>query len=152
MGTEPSTQEREALDQRKSAEPVRTSTLVLVAGEGKKFIDLDEDVTVKDLETAVAEGYNSIELLKRYSTISMGPSQGKWSSINTIHLTARANDWTIEETGTTTSRPPFRPTEFGVLAGQMMEPVKYTPIHAWHVAQGAKMMVSGVVAASRALR
>ena len=143
-GSAPSPQARGGLTRCKNEEPVRTSDLVLVNSKGKKFVDFDEDVTLKDLETAVAEGYNSIELLKRYSTISMGPSQGKWSSINTIHLAARANNWSIEETGTTTSRPPFRPTELAVLAGQIMEPVKYSTVHDWHLAHGAEMMVSGL--------
>ncbi|MEM7111308.1 MAG: 2Fe-2S iron-sulfur cluster-binding protein [Chloroflexota bacterium] len=129
----------------KAKEPLRTSAMTYVAGgDGKHFVDLDEDVTVKDVETSIAEGYDSIELLKRYSTISMGPSQGRWSSINTIHLTSRINDWTIEQTGKTTSRPPLQPIEMGVLAGQHMEPEKHTPIHDWHVANGAKMMTAGL--------
>ncbi|MBV7338653.1 hypothetical protein KFU94_62640 [Chloroflexi bacterium TSY] len=60
-------------------------------------MDLDEDVTDKDIDTAIAEGYSSIELLKRYSTISMGPSQGRWASINTIRLTAKQNNQSIAE-------------------------------------------------------
>ena len=64
--------------------------------------------TDKDLETSIAEGYDSLELLKRYSTISMGPCQGKMCSQNTIHLCARAIGRTVTETGTTTARPPGR--------------------------------------------
>ena len=115
-----------------------------IEGNGKRFVDRDEDVTTKDIETAIAEGYSSVELLKRYSTVGMGPSQGRWANSNTIHLTARQNGWSVPETGTTTSRPPTRPVEMGVLAGQMMEPVKYTPIHDWHIQHGAKMMVAGL--------
>ena len=140
----PKPDEETAVRQQKSREPLRTSNLVHVSGSGKQFVDFDEDVTVEDLQTAVAEGYDSIELLKRYSTISMGPSQGRWSSINTVHLTARENGWTVEQTGTTTARPPVRPVEMAALAGQKMEPVRHTPIHDWHVAHGAKMMVAGL--------
>jgi sarcosine oxidase, subunit alpha len=75
-------------------------------------------VTDKDLETAVAEGFDSIELLKRYSTISMGPCQGKMCSLNTIRLCAQANGWSIEQTGTTTARPPTTPVKLASLAGQ----------------------------------
>ena len=128
-----------------AAEKVRrTSTLVSILGQKKQFVCYCEDVTKKDVEMAIAEGYNSIELLKRYSTISMGPCQGKMCSLNTIHLCARANDWTVAETGTTTSRPPMTPVKLGALAGQNMEPVRYTPIHRWHVDRGAKMMVAGL--------
>lgn len=128
----------------KTAESPTTSSLVKVPGKKKRFICFCEDVTDKDLEVAIAEGYNSIELLKRYSTISMGPCQGKMCSLNTIHLCARANGWSVAETGTTTARPPMTPVKLGVLAGQNMEPVKYTPLHQWHVAHGAKMMVAGL--------
>jgi len=129
----------------KAAEPVRTAGLVYVPGGSKKsFISLDEDVSIKDLRDAIAEGYNSMELLKRYSTLSMGPSQGKYESANTMALCAEANGWSIEETGTTTSRPPFTSITLGALAGRMMEPVKYTPMHEWHLARGATLMNAGL--------
>ncbi|MFW6069647.1 MAG: FAD-dependent oxidoreductase, partial [bacterium] len=129
--------------------PRRTSTLVSAGGdedskEGKRFVCFCEDVTDHDIEVSIAEGYNSIELLKRYSTISMGPCQGKMCSANTIHLCARANGWSVGETGTTTARPPATPVSLGVLAGQKMEPLRRTPLHEWHVAQGARMMTAGL--------
>lgn len=132
------------LDASKVAEPPRTSTQVSVPGDGKRFLCYCEDVTDKDLRTSIAEGYNSIELLKRYSTISMGPCQGRMCSQNTIHLCARANGWTIADTGTTTARPPATPVSLGTLAGQNMEPVQVTPIHDWHRAHNAKMMIAGL--------
>lgn len=125
-------------------EPRRSSTQIIVPGQKKQFLCYCEDVTAKDLQTAIAEGYDSIELLKRYSTISMGPCQGKLCSANTVHLCARANEQTIEQTGTTTARPPMTPVKLGVLAGQTMEPVSYTPIHDWHEQNGGKMMVAGL--------
>jgi sarcosine oxidase subunit alpha len=142
--------EQEAVHTRPAQDaPRRTSTLVNTAdqekGKGKKrFVCFCEDVTHEDLKTAIAEGYNSVELLKRYSTISMGPCQGKMCSVNTIHLCARANGWEVAETGTTTARPPATPVSLGVLAGQQMEPVKVTPVHGWHRDRGAKMMVAGL--------
>lgn len=122
----------------------RTSTLVQVPGTQKQFLCYCEDVTKKDLDMSIAEGYDSMELLKRYSTISMGPCQGKMCSSNAIHLCARANGWTIEQTGTTTARPPMIPVELGALAGQNMEPVQLSPVHDWHAARGAKMLVAGL--------
>lgn len=144
FGKQPSSENFAELEREKANEPPRTSPIVQVPGKGKQFLCYCEDVTDKDLEVAVAEGYNSIELLKRYSTISMGPCQGKMCSVNTIHLCAKANGWTIEETGTTTARPPMTPVKMGSLGGQVMEPVRYTPLHQWHIAQGAKMMVTGL--------
>ncbi len=125
-------------------EPRRTSDRVRISGKKKRFVCYCEDVTDEDLETATAEGYDSVELLKRYSTISMGPCQGKMCSMNTIHLCARANSWTVQETGTTTARAPTTPVTLGALAGQNMEPVQVTPIHEWHLDRGAKMMVAGL--------
>ena len=125
-------------------EPRRTSDRVCVPGKKKRFVCYCEDVTDEDVETAIAEGYDSIELLKRYSTISMGPCQGAMCSMNTIHLCARANGWTVQETGTTTARPPTTPVTLGALAGQNMEPVQTTPIHQWHLDHGANMMVAGL--------
>lgn len=108
------------------------------------FVCLCEDVTVKDIEDAVAEGYRSIELLKRYSTISMGPCQGRMCSMHSLRLCGRFTERTPGEVGTTTNRPPMVPVKLGVLAGQNMEPVRYTPIHHWHVARGARMMTAGL--------
>lgn len=128
----------------KAAEPVRNSAWVYVPGGKKSFISFDEDVSVKDLKDAVAEGYNSMELLKRYSTLSMGPSQGKYENANTMALCAEANDLPVGEAGLTTSRPPFSSVPLGTLAGRVMEPVKYTPMHSWHVARGARLMNAGL--------
>ena len=124
--------------------PRRTSERVCVPGNKKRFVCYCEDVTDEDVQTAIVEGYDSIELLKRYSTISMGPCQGAMCSMNTIHLCARANGWTVQETGTTTARPPTTPVTLGALAGQNMEPVQTTPIHQWHLDHSADMMVAGL--------
>ena len=52
----------------KSAQPARTCRSIHVPGGKMSFVSFDEDVTVKDIRDSVAEGYNSMELLKRYST------------------------------------------------------------------------------------
>ncbi|MDQ3669772.1 MAG: 2Fe-2S iron-sulfur cluster-binding protein, partial [Actinomycetota bacterium] len=46
-------------------------------GKGKCFVCVCEDVTDKDVKRAIAEGFDSIELAKRYTTVTMGPCQGK---------------------------------------------------------------------------
>ena len=57
--------------------------------EGKEFVDFDEDIQVKDLVNACQEGFDSSELLKRFSTIGMGPSQGKHSNMNALRILAQ---------------------------------------------------------------
>ncbi len=144
LGNAPPDAAREALERDKAQEKQRTSERVCIPGKKKRFLCFCEDVTDQDLETALAEGYDSIELLKRYSTISMGPCQGKMCSMNALQLCAQARGQTVQETGRTTSRPPANPVTLGALAGQNMEPVQRTPIHDWHLDRGARMMVAGL--------
>jgi sarcosine oxidase subunit alpha len=143
-GNPPDEDEQSALLRLKSSEPRSTSLRARAPGKKKQFVCYCEDVTQHDLETAIEEGFDSIELLKRYSTISMGPCQGKMCSANTIYLCAQANGWSIPETGMTTTRPPLTPVSLGALAGPHMEPVQQTPIHDWHLTHGAKMMIAGL--------
>ena len=110
----------------------------------KQFVCYCEDVTRKDIKVSIEEGYDSMELLKRYSTVSMGPCQGRMCNMSAMHICAHYNDQSIAETGTTTSRPPVRPVTLGALGGRLMEPVQYTPIHQWHKEQGAKFMNAGL--------
>ncbi|MGD9538571.1 MAG: 2Fe-2S iron-sulfur cluster-binding protein [Alphaproteobacteria bacterium] len=112
--------------------------------KGKDFVDFDEDLQVKDLENAMREGYEHIELLKRFSTNGMGPSQGRTSSMPAVRLAARFLRRSIDETGTTTSRPPVTQAKIGHFAGRSFEPVRYTAMHFRHLEAGAKMMPAGL--------
>jgi sarcosine oxidase subunit alpha len=103
----------------------------------KNFIDLDEDIHLADLVNAHQEGYDSIELLKRYTTVGMGPSQGKLANMNAIRVLARLTGKSIDETGTTTSRPFHQPVSMAQLAGRRFHPVRRTPMHQWHESNGA---------------
>ncbi|PZS05273.1 MAG: sarcosine oxidase [Pseudonocardiales bacterium] len=115
----------------------------LFHGPTDGFVDLCEDVTSKDLATAVAEGYDGAELAKRYTTSTMGPTQGKLEVVNTIAMIAELTGRGIAETGTTTWRPPYAPVTLGALAGRTFEPVRYSPMQPWHSAHGAKPLVAG---------
>lgn len=111
--------------------------------KGKEFVDFDEDLTVRDLTDAVHEGYDDIELTKRYSTVGMGPSQGRYSATNALRVAAAAAGRRLDETGATTVRPPVSGEKLGVLAGRSLEPVRLTPMHHRHVEAGARTMVAG---------
>ena len=106
-------------------------------------VDFCEDVSSKDIIAAVREGYDSIELAKRYTTATMGPTQGKLELVNAVAIAAEATGATIEQTGTTTWRPPYAPITLGALAGRPLEPVRYSPMQPWHEAHGAAPLVSG---------
>lgn len=112
--------------------------------KGKDFVDFDEDLQVADIRNAVSEGYDHIELVKRYSTIGMGPSQGRHSALNAARLTAEATGRDLEAVGQTTSRPPFVAEKMGVLAGRGFEPVRLTAMHHRHLELGARMMPAGL--------
>ena len=107
------------------------------------FVDYSEDITSADLQAAVAEGYDSAELVKRFTTVTMGPLQGKIELVNFIAVVAEATGKTIAETGTTTWRPMYAPVTLGALAGQKYDPIRYSSIQSWHEAHGAKPMVAG---------
>lgn len=111
---------------------------------GKNFIDFDEDLQLKDFYNAAQEGFDNIELMKRYTTVGMGPSQGKHSNMNAVRVLASILDAPIDRVGTTTARPFFHPVPLGHLAGRGFHPVRRTPLHAVHEQLGAVFMEAGV--------
>jgi sarcosine oxidase subunit alpha len=108
--------------------------------KGKEFVDTDEDLTVGEIRDSVAEGYDQIELLKRFSTLGMGASQGRHSSVTALRLLARATGRKPSAVGTTTVRPPVFPEKLGVVAGPHLAPVRRTAMHARHASLGAVFM------------
>ncbi len=111
--------------------------------KGKNFVDFDEDIQVKDFFNAAQEGFDNIELMKRFTTVGMGPSQGKHSNMNAIRILARIRNQPVEKVGSTTSRPFFHPTPFGHLGGRSFHTHRQTAIHAWHEAHHASFVDVG---------
>lgn len=107
------------------------------------FVDFSEDVSSKDILAAVHEGYDSIELAKRYTTVTMGSAQGKLELVNAMAIHAEATGRSLAETGSTTARPPYGPVSLGALAGRIREPVSVSPMQGWHERQGAKPIIAG---------
>ena len=110
--------------------------------EGNKhFIDFQNDVTVADLELAQREGYESVELTKRYTTFGMATDQGKTSNLNGLGVLSEATGKSIPEIGVTTFRPPYTPFSFGSIAGVLTKnlflPIRRTPIYQWHADRNA---------------
>ncbi|HEY7400692.1 MAG TPA: 2Fe-2S iron-sulfur cluster-binding protein [Actinomycetota bacterium] len=111
--------------------------------DGKQFACLCMDVTNKELKTAVAEGFDSMELLKRYTTITMGPCQGKACMLASQRLCARATGSSFAGTAPTTARPPWTPVELGTLAGWRRTPRKESTMHDRHASADADFMWAG---------
>ena len=103
----------------------------------KMFVDFQNDVTAKDIQLALKEGYRSIEHVKRYTTTGMATDQGKTSNINALGIISKLTDTPIHKLGTTTFRLPYTPVTFGALAGRHVKEFfdieRTTPLHQWHV-------------------
>ncbi|HDS1793840.1 2Fe-2S iron-sulfur cluster-binding protein [Pseudomonas putida] len=112
--------------------------------KGKDFVDFDEDLQVRDIVNATRSGYRDIQLVKRFSTVGMGPSQGRHSALPTARLVAHATGRSISETGVTTARPPFQAEKLAHVAGRAFDPYRQTPMHRRHLQAGAKMMPAGI--------
>ncbi len=114
----------------------------------RAWIDLQNDVTVKDVELAHREGYKSVEHLKRYTTLGMGTDQGRTASVLGHAIMAELTSKTIEETGTTVFRPPFTPVPIGAFAGRSrgkdFRPVRHPPSHRWARENDAVFVEAGM--------
>jgi sarcosine oxidase subunit alpha len=111
---------------------------------GKNFVDFDEDLQVSDLNIAYREGFDSVELMKRYSTIGMGPSQGKVSNMNGVRVLADLQGSAVQAIGVTTPRPFTHPVPMGALAGRRLRRQWWTPMHGYHVAEQADVQEAGM--------
>jgi sarcosine oxidase subunit alpha len=107
----------------------------------RHYVDLGRDATVSDLQRALGAGLTSIEHVKRYTTIGTGIDQGRTSGVVTSAIAAAILGQEVGAVGVPTYRPPTVPVSFAQLAardrGLLADPIRTTPIHAWHVANGA---------------
>jgi sarcosine oxidase, subunit alpha len=132
--------------------PAHVSLVGAAAGEGvggiptlvppskRVFVCLCSDVSSQDLCDGIAEGFDHIETLKRYTTATMGPCQGRMCQLLAIGVCARQSGRSIAETGVTTSRPPNPGVTLGALAGGGHHPIRRTPMHYAHEKLGAVWM------------
>jgi sarcosine oxidase subunit alpha len=113
----------------------------------RAWVDQQNDVTVKDVKLANREGFRSVELLKRYTTLGMATDQGKTSNIAGLAILAEEAGKTIPEVGTTIFRPPYTPVPMGALGGRSrgrdFRPYRLTPSHKWAEENGATFVEVG---------
>jgi sarcosine oxidase subunit alpha len=137
-------EQRRRLDEIAAGQPaVAEPPAVAGAGRDKCFACLCEDVTSKDVRTSIDEGYDSIELSKRYLTVTMGPCQGRMCQLGSARLIAKEIGTDLESVGTTTARPPWSSIPLGALAGRPIEPAKRSAIHARHRELGGDVKWAG---------
>lgn len=118
--------------------------------ESKKraWVDLQNDVTAKDIRQSLEEGFSAVEHVKRYTTLGMATDQGKTSNTLGIAIMAAASGNAIPDTGTTVYRPPYTPVAIGAFAGRArgkdFRPFRLTPSHSWAVENGADFVETGM--------
>jgi sarcosine oxidase subunit alpha len=111
--------------------------------QGKEFVDFDEDLQIRDIVNAVRCGYRDIQLVKRFSTVGMGPLQGRQSALPAARLVAEASGRSVSETGVTTARPPFMPEKLAHVAGRMFSPLRESAMRRRHEEAGAQWLMAG---------
>jgi NAD(P)H-nitrite reductase large subunit len=85
---------------------------------GKVILCRCEDVTLADLQHAVATGYSDLEEVKRYTGFGTGPCQGKECLREIALALAEATGQPPAEIEPFTTRPPLVPTPLKVFAGR----------------------------------
>jgi NAD(P)H-nitrite reductase large subunit len=89
--------------------PAAASAVELPDSPRNGIVCLCEDVSAADLELAWFEGFRSTELLKRYTTATMGPCQGALCHSHLQAFVATRLGHDDLAAGPTTGRPPARP-------------------------------------------
>jgi sarcosine oxidase subunit alpha len=110
--------------------------------DAQKFVEPQRDQTVADVAAAVGMGLTSAEHVKRATYIGTTIDQGRTSGVLTAELVNAMLGWSAGAQGPTNARPPYTPVPFSTVAGVdtgpiLLDPVRITPMHAWHVAAGA---------------
>ena len=133
-------------------EPCRLTPLWQVPGTGgrwsRSWIDLANDVTVKDVALSAQEGFRSVEHMKRYTTQGMAPDQGRNSNVVALAVLADATGRGIPETGTTTFRPPYTPVSIAAYGAggraEGFQPQRFLTSDRASVERGAPMIEAGL--------
>ncbi|MCP4818566.1 MAG: sarcosine oxidase subunit alpha family protein [Shimia sp.] len=128
--------------------PINLTPFWHVQGAKRAWLDQQNDVTAKDVKLAHQENFQSVEHLKRYTTLGMATDQGKTSNIGGLAIMAELAGKNIPEVGTTIFRPPYTPTAMGTFAGRSkgadFRPTRKTPSHRWAEEQGAVFVEVGM--------
>jgi sarcosine oxidase subunit alpha len=105
------------------------------------FVDLQRDQTVHDVARALDAGLTSVEHVKRATYIGTAIDQGRTSGVLSAEIVNQLLGAGPGAQGPSNARPPTLPVSFAALAGpyrgELLDPVRTTPMHDRHVAAGA---------------
>ena len=106
-----------------------------------KFVDLQRDQTVADIAATLESGLRSVEHVKRATYIGTAVDQGRTSGVLAAEIVNAILGEAPGAQGPSNARPPSAPVSFVALAGpyggDLLDPIRTTPIHPWHVERGA---------------
>jgi sarcosine oxidase subunit alpha len=109
--------------------------------DAAKFVDLQRDQTVADITAAVGAGLRSVEHVKRATYIGTAIDQGRTSAVLTAEIVNALLGEAPGAQGPSNARPPAAPVSFAALAGpfggDLLDPVRTTPMHVAHVERDA---------------
>jgi len=118
----------------------RGSKFVIAPGTGRKtFICFDEDTTVKNVDQAMAKGFDVPELIKRFTSAGTGPGQGGIPGHNLPLYVGASGKSPDPAPRPTTVRPPLVPTLLATYAGTQHDMCKRTPVHDLQVQDGGRI-------------
>ena len=124
--------------------PRGTKIVTTSAKPAQTFICFDEDATLKNVDQAIAMGFDVPELIKRFTAAGTGPGQGGIPGHNLPLYVSQTGDSPDPTPRPTTVRPPLVPTLVAAYAGSNHAMCKQTPVHAMQVAAGGQMERIGV--------
>jgi sarcosine oxidase, subunit alpha len=109
--------------------------------DAAKFVDLQRDQTVADIAETLGGGLRSVEHVKRATFIGTAVDQGRTSGVLAAEIVSHLLGEAAGAQGPSNARPPYAPASYLVLAGptrgDLLDPIRTTPMHPWHVGRGA---------------
>jgi len=97
----------------------------------RTFVCRCEDVTLGEVQDALASGLTSIEEIKRYTGLGTGPCQGRECLGTLARLLVKARPEAASSLQPFTARPPVEPVRFAVLAALPREPDEIVAEQSW---------------------
>ena len=80
-----------------------------------------EDVSREKILSCIAEGYETLDEIKRVTRAGMGPCQGRTCRHLIATELSRICGVSVEDVAMTTFRPPIKPISLGALADAFLE-------------------------------
>jgi sarcosine oxidase, subunit alpha len=121
--------------------PTRSTWFVPADDHSEHFIDLQRDQTVADVAAALDAGLTSVEHVKRATYIGTAIDQGRTSGVLATAIVNQLLGAGPAAQGPTSARPPTVPISYAAIAGpdrgDLLDPIRRTRIHSWHLQHGA---------------